>query len=163
MHHGYVRRETPRISALLTKVISRHGGSHPEVKQIEELFTAVSQELSTHMLKEEQVLFPYIARMEAAFLDGQHLPPAFFGSLTKPIANMLADHDDAGAVLSRMRDLSSGYEPPADSCPTFRALYQGLLEFERDLHQHVHLENNILFARATAMESSEVEPACTAR
>lgn len=161
-HHGYVRRETPRIAALLVKVIGRHGNSRPEIKQIEELFTAVSQELFTHMLKEEQVLFPYIARMESAFLDGQPLPPAFFGSVTKPIANMLADHDDAGALLSRMRALSNGYEPPAGSCPTFGALYQGLREFERDLHRHVHLENNILFTRAVEMETRATEPTCVA-
>ena len=161
-HHGYVRRETPRITALLVKVIGRHGESRPEVKQIDELFTAVSQELFTHMLKEEQVLFPYIAKMESAFLDRKPLPPAFFGSVTKPIANMLADHDDAGALLSRMRELSNGYEPPAGSCPTFRALYQGLLEFERDLHHHVHLENNILFTRAVEMETSAIESACAA-
>ena len=161
-HHGYVRRETPRIAALLVKVIGRHGGSRPEVKQIEELFTAVSQELFPHMLKEEQVLFPYIAKMESAFLDGQPLPPAFFGSVTKPIANMLADHDDAGALVSLMRELSNGYEPPAGSCPTFRALYQGLQEFERDLHQHVHLENNILFTRAVELETSAIESACAA-
>ena len=162
-HHGYVRRETPRIKALLAKVIGRHGDSHPEVKQIEELFNAVSEELSTHMLKEEQVLFPYIAKMEAAFLDGQPRPAAFFGSVTKPIANMLADHDDAGALFSRMRELSNGYQPPASSCPTYRGLYQGLQEFERDLHQHVHLENNILFTRAVEMETSTIESACAAR
>ncbi len=162
-HHGYVRRETPRIQALLEKVIVRHGASHPEVKQIDELFTAVSEELSTHMLKEEQVLFPYIAKMEAAFLNGQPLPSAFFGSVTKPIANMLADHDDAGALLARMRELSNGYQAPAGSCPTFRALYEGLREFERDLHQHVHLENNILFTRAVGMETSAIESACPVR
>jgi regulator of cell morphogenesis and NO signaling len=152
-HHGYVRRETPRIMALLAKVIGKHGPARPEIKEIEELFNAVTQELSTHMLKEEQVLFPYIAEMELAVLNGQPPPPAFFGSVAKPIANMLADHDDAGALLSRMRELSNGYEPPANSCPTFRALYQGLHEYERDLHQHVHLENNILFTRAVEMEN----------
>ncbi len=161
-HHDYVRRETPRITALLVTVIGRHGNARPEIRQIEELFTALSQELFTHMLKEEQVLFPYIAKMESAFLDGQSLLPAFFGSVTKPIANMLADHDDAGALLSRMHELSNGYEPPAGSCPTFRALYQGLQEFERDLHLHVHLENNILFTRAIEMETSVIEPACVA-
>jgi regulator of cell morphogenesis and NO signaling len=112
------------------------------------------------MLKEEQVLFPYIAKMELAVLNGQPPPPAFFGSVAKPIANMLADHDDAGALLSRMRELSNGYEPPANSCPTFRALYQGLHEFERDLHQHVHLENNILFSRAVEMERTAVGVPC---
>lgn len=151
-HHDFVRNEIPRLQALLTRVINRHGDTHPEVAQIEELFLAVSQELSTHMMKEEQVLFPYIERMEAAVLAGQRRPPAFFGSVTGPISSMVADHDDAGALLIRIRSLSSDYTPPEGACPTYRGLYQGLLEFERDLHHHVHLENNILFPRAIEME-----------
>lgn len=152
-HHGYVRRESPRISGLLAKVIGRHGYAHPEVGQIAQQFTALNQELSTHMMKEEIVLFPYVTKLEAHQVDGGPLPSACFDSVSHPIANMLADHDDAGAVLARMRELSDGYTPPEDACPTFRGLYQALVEFERDLHQHVHLENNILFPRAVALEN----------
>jgi len=154
-HHGFVRQETPRLDALLTKVVSRHGTTHPEVRQIASLFEAVSQEMSTHMLKEEQVLFPHIERMELAARDHKQPPAAFFGSVKRPVANMVADHDDAGAVLAQMRELSTGYAPPSDACPTFRALYQGLEDYEHDLHRHVHLENNILFPRAIAMEREE--------
>jgi regulator of cell morphogenesis and NO signaling len=153
-HHGFVRRETPRIEALLTKVGLRHGPSHPEIAQITQLFSAMSQELSTHMHKEEQVLFPYIERMERATERGEPIPPAFFGTVKRPIANMVAEHDDAGALLARIRDLSSGYTAPAWACPTFIALYNGLEEFERDLHHHVHLENNILFPRAVDIEKA---------
>jgi regulator of cell morphogenesis and NO signaling len=153
-HHGYVRKETPRIQALLTKVSSKHGPTHPEIGEIDQLFSAVSQELSTHMLKEEQVLFPYIERMEHAVHSGQPIPPAFFGTVKRPIANMIAEHDDAGALLAKMRELSSGYTAPAGACPTFLALYSSLEEFERDLHHHVHLENNILFPRAVEMEKA---------
>lgn len=153
-HHNFVRRETPRIQALLTKVGSKHGATHSEIGEIEQLFSAVSQELSTHMLKEEQVLFPYIERMEHAVQGGEPIPPAFFGTVKRPIANMVAEHDDAGALLARMRELSSGYTAPAGACPTFLALYNGLEEFERDLHHHVHLENNILFPRAVEMENA---------
>ena len=149
-HHGYVRRETPRIEGLLSKVVSKHGPDRREIVRIEELFQAISQELSTHMLKEEQVLFPYIARME----QPGPLPAACFGSVKQPIANMVADHDDAGALLSEIRALSNGFVAPAGACPTFLALYQGLEEFERDLHHHVHLENNVLFPRAVAMEQA---------
>lgn len=151
-HHEFVRRETPRLEGLLTRVINRHGATHPEVRQIEELFLAIGQELSTHMLKEEQVLFPYIEKMETAVLAGERRAPAFFGSVTGPIANMVADHDDAGALLARIRELSGDFTPPEGACPTYRGLYQGLLDFERDLHHHVHLENNILFPRAIEME-----------
>lgn len=153
-HHGYVRRETPRIQGLLTKVAARHGETHPEIAQIVELFSAIGQELSTHMLKEEQVLFPYVERMEAAFLAGQPISVAFFGTVKRPIANMVAEHDDAGALLAQIRTLANGYTAPAGACPTFLALYRGLEEFERDLHHHIHLENNILFPRAIEVEQA---------
>ena len=153
-HHAFVRRETPRIASLLTKVAAKHGPLHPEINQIEPLFTAIAQELSTHMLKEEQVLFPYVSRMEQATLSGNPIPEAFFGSVQRPIANMVAEHDDAGALLSQISELSDGYTTPSGACPTFLALYRGLEEFERDLHQHIHLENNILFPRAIEMEQA---------
>ena len=153
-HHDFVRRETPRIEGLLTKVVGRHGSVHPEVGQIEELFVAMGRELNTHMLKEEQVLFPYIEKMEAAVDAGRPPTPAFFGSVANPIAKMMADHDDAGALLSRIRELSGGFTAPANACPTYRGLYHSLAEFESDLHRHVHLENNILFPRAARMEAA---------
>lgn len=155
-HHAYVRQETPRLEGLLRKVISRHGAAHPEVRQIEDLFLAMAEGLNTHMLKEEEVLFPYIVKMEAAAVAGETAEPAFFGPVTGPIANMMADHDDAGALLGRIRELSGNFTPPAGSCPTYCGLYQGLEEFERDLHRHVHLENNILFPRAVQMEMRTV-------
>jgi len=151
-HHGYVRQEVPRLKALLAKVMDRHGVNHPEVRQIDSLFAAIAQELATHMLKEEQVLFPHIDRLAAACRGHLEPPPAFFGTVERPIANMVADHDDAGAVLAEMRRLSNGYAAPEGACPTFRALYDGLEGFERDLHQHIHLENNILFPRAIELE-----------
>ncbi len=153
-HHGFVRRETPRIEGLLAKVAAKHGPAHPEIAQIEQLFSAIGLELSTHMLKEEQVLFPYIERMEEAVQAGDRVPVAFFGSVKRPIANMVAEHDDAGALLAQIRELSNGYTAPGGACPTFVALYSGLEEFERDLHHHVHLENNILFPRAVEMEEA---------
>jgi regulator of cell morphogenesis and NO signaling len=153
-HHDYVRRETPRLEAMLTKVVSKHGPSHPELANIKELFLAITQELSTHMLKEEQVLFPYIDHMEEAVLSGVAVPPAFFGTVKRPIAKMTAEHDDAGALLAEIRKLSNDYNAPEGACPTFLGLYRGMQEFERDLHHHVHLENNILFPRAIEMEAA---------
>ena len=153
-HHAYVRQETPRIEVLLAKVLARHGADRPEIDQLKQLFSAMSQELSTHMLKEEQVLFPHIERMEQAAQGGSPAPVAFFGTVKRPIANMVAEHDDADALLSRIRDLSNGYTAPAGACPTFLALYLGLEGFERDFHHHVQLENNILFRRAVEMEQA---------
>ena len=158
-YHDIARREIPRIEALAHKVKSRHGNANPELSEIEELFLSLAQELSMHMMKEEQMLFPYIERIEAAEHEGKPLPGMPFGSVARPIAVMTADHDDAGALLARMRELSSGYAIPDGACPTYRALYNALEEFERDMHQHVHLENNILFPRAIAMEAEVVKRA----
>ncbi len=152
VHHGYVRAETPRIESLLAKVGSKHSLKRPELLRIERLFLALAQELATHMFKEEQILFPYIASLEEARAAKSALPHACFDSVERPIANMLADHDDAGALLAQIRALSNDYSVPEDACPTFAALYRALEEFERDLHMHVHLENNVLFPRAVALE-----------
>jgi regulator of cell morphogenesis and NO signaling len=151
-HHRYVRQEIPRVETLLSKVVDRHGAAHSELSEIRNLFGVVAQELSTHMLKEEQVLFPHIERLAAGFARNSPAPPAFFGAVERPIANMIADHDDAGSLLEKIRELSNGYTTPAGACPTFGALYRGLAEFERDLHEHIHLENNILFPRAITIE-----------
>jgi regulator of cell morphogenesis and NO signaling len=153
-HHDYVRAEGPRMLTLLQKVKARHEWVHPEVTTINDVFTALLQELSIHMLKEEQVLFPYLNSMDAAVRAGKPAPPAFFGSVRNPIEHMLADHNNAGDSLERMSTLSDGYQTPPDGCPTFRALYHGLAEFAANLHRHVHLENNILFPRALEMEKA---------
>ena len=105
-----------------------------------------------HMMKEEQVLFPYISRMEEAVLERRPVMPPMFGTVRNPVQMMIQEHDDAGQALHEMRELSGGYTPPQDACISFQTLYRALDEFERDLHQHIHLENNILFPRAVEME-----------
>jgi regulator of cell morphogenesis and NO signaling len=156
-HHSYVRSETPRLSTMFEKVVSRHGQAHSELASIRDLFKALTEELSVHMQKEENVLFPYFEQMESAVARGTAPPPEVFGSVEMPISRMLADHDDAGELLAKIRALSNEYQAPDSACPTYRALYHGLEEFERDLHHHVHLENNILFPRALHMEQGIVE------
>jgi regulator of cell morphogenesis and NO signaling len=151
-HHAYIRTEGVRINGLFEKVVARHGQTHAEVAEIRDLFFAAKQELTTHMLKEEQILFPHIVRMEEAVNARQPLPAAFFGSVSAPITRLVADHDDAGALFARVNQLAGGYVPPEGACFTFRALYSALAEFERDLHEHVHIENNALFPRAMAIE-----------
>jgi regulator of cell morphogenesis and NO signaling len=158
-HHRYVRDESPRIELLLQKVVSRHGEAHPELGAIQDTFVALSQELFAHMMKEERILFPFLEAMEAAARGGQSAPLGCFASVELPISRMLADHDDAGALLAKMRALSGGYRTPEESFPSYRGLYQALEEFESDLHHHVHLENNILFPRAVEMERSLKEAA----
>ena len=107
-----------------------------------------------HLMKEEMVLFPYIVRMEEAVVEKSPLPPAPFGSVRNPVAMMVNEHDGAGEALRALRSASHDYAVPPDACASYRSLYQGLAALEADLHQHIHLENNILFPRAVAMEQS---------
>ena len=153
-HHGFVRRETPRLQGLLEKVRNRHDESHPELRSIEQMFNAMTEELGAHMLKEEQILFPHMQRLEAAVREGRPAPRPPFGTVANPIAKMMAEHDNAGELLKRMRSAARDYTLPDGACPTYHALYRGLEEFEQDLHTHVHLENNILFPRAVKLERS---------
>ena len=151
-HHAYVRRELPRLTALAERVVNRHGDTKPELPQIQAKVEQIAQELTEHLAKEEVVLFPYIAKLERALENGTAKPHGCFGTVENPIAMMTQEHDAAGVLMAEMRQLSSDFTPPVGACPTFHAFYRGLQEFEQDLHQHIHLENNILFPRAIEME-----------
>jgi regulator of cell morphogenesis and NO signaling len=151
-HHAYVRQELPRLTALIAKVLGVHGKNHPEMADIGRHFGDVANEMTMHMMKEENILFPYIVDMEKAALGRGPKPVAMFGTVQNPVRMMMNEHDAAGANLQAMRELSGGYTPPADGCTSFRVLYEALAAFEADLHQHIHLENNILFPRAIQME-----------
>jgi len=154
-HHKYTREEIARLGPLLEKVCAVHGKNHPELLHVRASFTGLAQELAMHMMKEEMVLFPYIVRMEEAVLQHEPVLPPPFGSVQNPVSMMEQEHESAGAALRAMRQASSGYSPPADACVSYQTLYEALLEFEADLHQHIHLENNILFPRAIAMEQTQ--------
>jgi regulator of cell morphogenesis and NO signaling len=154
-HHAYVKSETPRLEQLLAKVCSVHGQNHPELHQIRQTFSDLGQELSTHLMKEENILFPYIVEMERTVTSGKPLRPPMFGSVKNPVQMMVMEHDAAGEGLRAIRDASSGFTAPDDACISYRTLYSALKEFEADLHQHIHLENNILFPRAVAMENGK--------
>ena len=151
-HHQYTRAELARLGPLFDKVCSVHGENHPELARMRATFGGLAQELATHLMKEEMVLFPYIVRMEEAVLEKSTPLPAPFGSVRNPVAMMLDEHDGAGQALREMRAAGNGYVAPPDACASYRTLYQALAEFETDLHQHIHLENNILFPRAIEME-----------
>jgi len=153
-HHKYTREEIARLGPLFAKVSSVHGKNHPELAEMHRVFQGLAQELSGHMMKEDMILFPYIARMELALTEKEAIAPAPFGSVQNPVAMMEHEHDSAGNALRAMRQASCGYVPPGDACISYQTLYKALAEFEADLHQHIHLENNILFPRAIAMEKS---------
>jgi regulator of cell morphogenesis and NO signaling len=152
-HHKYVRGAVPRVSALLAKVKGKHGENHPELAGIEEQFFDLGQEMYAHMQKEEQILFPYIERLERAKEGKDRLEPPFFQTVRNPVHMMMQEHDSAGEALKTIRKLSSGYRVPADACESYREVYRSLEEFEADLHTHVHLENNILFPQAVELEA----------
>lgn len=154
-HHAFMKRELPHLAALFAKVLRAHGAKHGDLlRQLHGVFTALRAEIEAHLLKEEQVLFPYIAAMDAQVAATGTVPPMHCGTIRNPIRQMEAEHEEAGAALAAMRRITGGYVLPADACPTFAALYEGLQQMEADLHQHVHLENNILYPRAIEMEGA---------
>lgn len=151
-HHKYTREEIARLGPLFDKVCSVHGKNHPELLHVRTSFRGLAEELTMHMMKEEMVLFPYVVRMEEAVIQREPVLPPPFGSVRNPISMMEHEHDSAGNALRAMRLASGGYAPPSDACVSYQTLYKALADFEADLHQHIHLENNILFPRAIAME-----------
>jgi regulator of cell morphogenesis and NO signaling len=153
-HHTFCRQEISRLEPLLAKVSQAHGENHPELRRLQTIFSGMSQELQMHLIKEEQTLFPYVARMENAVTRGMAFPRPPFGTVQNPVRMMVLEHDNAGAALHEMRKLSVDYQVPPDGCNSYRALYDGLQAFESDMHQHVHLENNVLFPRAVDMEGA---------
>jgi regulator of cell morphogenesis and NO signaling len=153
-HHAYVRRALPAILAHARKVAGSHGASRPELSQIAAIFEEVAEEMTAHMAKEEGVLFPYINKLAMAARVGEPVPSAAFGSVEKPISMMEHEHEDAGRALARIRELSKDYSVPDGACTTYMTCFRELEEFERDLHLHVHLENNLLFPKARALAVS---------
>lgn len=155
-HHVFTRSELERLTALLEKVCSAHGERHPELFQIQSQFQSLRAELEPHMMKEERILFPYIRRLEAAMAWNQPTPFAPFGSVQNPITMMMREHDGAGEILKAIRKLSNDFTAPEDGCISYQTLYKALEEFEADLHQHIHLENNILFPGSLELEQKTV-------
>jgi len=151
-HHVFTKSEMNRLTALIEKVTGAHGSNHPELFKLHELFQKLCIELKPHMFKEEQVLFPYIVSLESAIAQKRNLPFAPFGTVNNPIRMMTTEHDAAGSILHELRAATSDYREPPDGCISYQTLYQELEEFEKDLYQHIHLENNILFPKAVEAE-----------
>jgi regulator of cell morphogenesis and NO signaling len=153
-HHEFTRAEIAALPQLIEKVYGVHGAKHPELGRIRDTFAGLADELRMHLMKEEMVLFPYVVRLEEAAARRAPVMRPPFGTVQNPVAMMVHEHDDAGEALREIRAASNGFTPPADACTSFRTLYQRLAAFEADLHQHIHLENNILFPRAIALETN---------
>jgi len=153
-HHVFTRNEIERLRALMTKVFEVHGKNHPELARLKSQFETLAAELEPHMMKEERVLFPYITSMETAVRHHRPLMQPPFGTVANPVRMMMMEHDAASQLVKEMRALTRDYAVPPDACISFQTLYQACDAFEKDLHQHIHLENNILFPRAIEMEEN---------
>jgi regulator of cell morphogenesis and NO signaling len=151
-HHNYVRQSLPAIQEHLAKVVAAHGGRHPELAFIESEFARIATELQQHLLKEEQVLFPYVIALCEAVESRGALPPDMFGTIQNPIRVMEIEHQEASDRMVAIRELSRGYTAPEDACDTYRLVFEELKAFAGDLRVHVELEDNVLFPKAVALE-----------
>ena len=151
-HHIYTKDEMARLEPLADKVVGAHGANHSELLAIRDLLHQLFTDLKQHMFKEEQILFPFVIALEKACEQNRPAPFAPFGTVNNPIRMMMMEHDTAGDILREMRTLSSDYKVPADACISFKTFYEAIEAFEQDLHQHIHLENNLLFPKAIELE-----------
>jgi len=152
-HHAFIRAELPPLHFMAHKVAGKHGPNHPEVLVVERNLEQLGEELLSHLMKEESILFPYIEGLERS-QQGAEPPHACFGSVESPIRMMIMEHEGAAALLEEMRKATNGFTPWEGACPTSAGLLYRMAEFERDLHRHVHLENNLLFPRAVELEKA---------
>jgi regulator of cell morphogenesis and NO signaling len=156
-HHSFTRAEISRLSGLISKVVSAHGANHPELLQVQRILASLSEELLQHMDKEERLLFPYIVELEESARLSRRPSEPVFGTVQNPVAAMIMEHEASGQALDTVRRATSNYALPPNACVSFKALYQALPAFAADLHQHIHLENNILFPRAIGLENDRTQ------
>jgi regulator of cell morphogenesis and NO signaling len=151
-YHRYTREELETLRPLAEKVFGVHGSRHDELAAVLATVHDLNNDLLPHMLKEEQVLFPYVEQLEEAMESGGPAPTPFFGTVKNPVRMMMLEHDRVGELLARLRNVTDGYVVPPDACFSYRELYRRLAEFESRTHEHIHVENNVYFPRAIAME-----------
>lgn len=151
-HHKYVAQSNPVLFEYTQKVSNVHGERHPELIQVAEIFMEIMNELNCHMMKEENVLFPYIKNLAIAKRQKMPVHPAGFGTIQNPIRMMEHEHDSVGDMFKKLKELTNNFTPPSNACTTYRLSYEKLNEFMNDLFQHIHLENNILFPKAIELE-----------
>jgi regulator of cell morphogenesis and NO signaling len=151
-HHIFTVQELERLAPLMERVCMRHGNQHPELLKLQTVFLALADSLVPHMRKEEMVLFPYIQNLESPATGNGFAAPQHFGTVENPIRMMMADHEEDGERLRIIRETANDYSLPEGACPSYTALYAGLQDLEKDLHRHIHLENNVLFPAAVDLE-----------
>lgn len=152
VHHKYVKANVPLLLEYTNKIATQHGARHPELHKVKEYFHKVAEELKLHMMKEENILFPFIIKLQEAEQNKLKIDRPPFGTIANPIRMMEAEHEDAGNLLTEMRNITNNYTLPEDACNTYSVTFKKLDEFENDLHLHIHLENNILFPKSIELE-----------
>lgn len=153
-HHSYIRKTLPDIRYYADKVYKVHGSVHPELKHVQQLVEEIHAELTSHMMKEERILFPYIKKLAATDGSEYFVEQKSFGTVQNPINMMELEHELVGHNMQELRKQTKDYTLPDDACASYSLLYRMLKEFEDDLFIHIHLENNILFPKAVALETS---------
>lgn len=157
-YHAYTRQELQTIAPIADKVLGVHGERRPELAEVVSLVRDLTADLLPHMLKEEQVLFPYVNQMEEAAAAQRPAPTPFFGTVKNPVRMMTLEHDRVGELIARLRAVTDGYTPPESACFSYRELYRRLADLELRTHEHIHIENNLYFPRAVSLEERAGEP-----
>lgn len=152
VHHRYIGEKTPALLQFLNKIAKVHGGRHPELFEVYELFEESAKDLAAHLKKEELILFPFIRKMVNAEREGSALEAPHFGTVENPVEMMKDEHSAEGERFEKIAKRTNGYTTPEDACSTYNVAFRMLEEFENDLHKHIHLENNILFPKAIELE-----------
>jgi regulator of cell morphogenesis and NO signaling len=161
-YHAYTREELLTLEPLARKVLDVHGDRRPELTDVLALLCELRDDMLPHMLKEEQVLFPYVAQMEEAAEGHRAAPTPFFGTVKNPVRKMMAEHDRVGELLVSLRSVTEEYTPPESACFSYRELYRRLSDFEQRTQEHIQIENNLYFPRAIALEDRAGQPAAFA-
>jgi regulator of cell morphogenesis and NO signaling len=141
-HHAFLQQTLPQLSQLTTKVLRAHRENHGQVlKKVYRLFNILKMELEAHLIKEEEEIFPLIKEYSQAKENADR------SETLKGILELKDEYETAGDIIKELREITDDYQLPEDSCNSFKLTYQLLQDLESDLFQHIHLENNILFAR----------------
>ncbi len=148
-HHPYTKNALEELAPLIDKVVRVHGDSHPELRELHKLFSELHNDMDMHLMKEENILFPYMLELES-----DSPPAAHFGTVANPIRMMTMEHEHDSLILNKMKGVTDNFTLPPGACNSFTQLYKGLDELVSDLFQHIHLENEIVFPKAIETENN---------
>lgn len=153
-HHRFTETKITELKPLLKKLVEESSKTNPEVKELQEIFEISAGDMASHMKKEELVLFPFIRKMEETKKSHAQITVPHFGTVENPVNMMLHEHDEQSKLLRKMKELTHNYTLPKNASATFKTVYEYLKAFDMDMHKHIHLENNILFPKAVALEKT---------